>query len=154
VKFIFNLIITTLCILPAAHSQVVLNATGSTLKNNTTIFEYSIGEVAITTLTSANNNCTQGLLQPNLKIQNPECDIINNKISFFENPTGDKLRIVGIHDWIRSYEMYAADGRLVKQENYFNNYIDITGLPAAGIYFIRLLPGCNGKYQVIKFMKR
>ena len=77
-----------------------------------------------------------------------------NPINYFENPTKDKLRLVGIYNWISSYQIFASDGRLVRFANFYNNYIDVSGLPAAGIYFVRLMPGCNGKYQVIKFMKR
>jgi len=131
-----------------------VNTTGKTVSNTSYVFEYSVGEISINTLSLAGKDVTQGLLQPNLKIQTPDCDVITAELNYFENPTKDKLRLVGLHDWIKSYQIYAADGRLIKAQNYYNNYIDITGLPAAGIYFIRLLPGCNGKYKVIKLMKR
>lgn len=130
------------------------NTTGATINNNNYSIEYSIGEVAIATLSAVSKEVTQGLLQPNVKILTPDCDIMAKTINYFESPTKDKLRLAGIYDWIKSYQIYAADGRLVRSENFYNNYIDISGLPAAGIYFIRIMPGCNGEYQIIKFMKR
>ncbi len=136
------------------EAQQVTNTTGTTIQNSNYTLEYSIGEVAITTLAATGKDATQGLLQPQLKVLNPSCDIINDDIKYFENPTKDKLRIVGIHDWIKSYQIFAADGRLVRSQNFYNNFIDVSGLPAAGIYFIRLMPGCNGQYKLLKFMKR
>jgi hypothetical protein len=136
------------------NAQQLTNTTGATIKNDHLVLEYSVGEIAISTLTTSGKDATQGLLQPNIKVTNPDCDIISGELKFFENATKDKLRIVGIHDWIKSYQVYAADGRLIRYENYYNNYINVSGLPAAGIYFVRLLPGCNGQYKVLKFMKR
>lgn len=147
------LVIVFICNGPS-YSQQVANSSGATLQNTTHLIEYSVGEVSITTLSVPGKDATQGLLQPAIKVQNPGCDIINQDISFFENATKNKLRIVGIHDWIKSYQVYASDGRLVRDQAFYNNFIDVSGLPAAGIYFIRLLPGCNGQYKVLKFMKR
>jgi len=137
-----------------SFSQSVVNCTGATLKSQSYSVEYSIGEVAIVTLTGTTTVATQGLLQPGIKINAAPCDIINSTVSYFETPAKDVLRIVGLHDWIQSYQVYAADGKLVRHQNFQNNQINVAGLPAAGIYFVRLLPGCNGKFQVLKFMKR
>jgi hypothetical protein len=136
------------------NAQQLVNSTGATIKNDHLVLEYSVGEIAIATLSTSGKDVTQGLLQPSIKVSNPGCDIISGEIKFFENATKDKLRIIGIHDWITSYQVYAADGRLIRYQNYYNNYIDVSGLPAAGIYFVRLLPGCNGQYKILKFMKR
>lgn len=138
----------------ASSAQSVVNAGGSTIRTNNYIIEYSIGETVISTVSSTSSVVTQGLLQPSVKILNPDCDMINAGIVAFENPTKDRLRLVGFYDWVTGYQVFASDGRLVRSAKFYNHYIDISGLPAAGIYFVRLLPGCNGKYQVIKFMKR
>jgi hypothetical protein len=137
-----------------AQAQTVLNCSGNTIRDNNYIFEYSIGEIVVSTVNSTGNNVTQGLLQPSQKVVDPDCEIINDPLSYFESPTRDKIRIVGRYDWIKAYQIFASDGKLIAYKNFYNNYIDITGLPAAGIYFIRLMPGCNGKFKVIKFMKR
>lgn len=136
-----------------SNSQALVNTTGSTISSSSYIFEYSIGEISITTLSSVNNNLTQGLLQPSLKISNPVCRYINDTLQYFPNPTRDKIRIIGRYNWIHSYIIYAADGKLVGNRSYFNNYIDISHL-AAGMYLVVLYPGCDGKFKTLKILKQ
>jgi len=135
------------------HGQTVVNSTGNTIKDNSYCFEYSIGEISITTLSGGTNNVTQGLLQPNVKKVPPPCDFLDEKVLSFENPTRDLVRVVGRFDWITDYKVYAADGKLVKEGRFFNNVIDIKKFPA-GVYFIKLLPGCNNDFRVLKVLKQ
>ena len=135
------------------QAQTLVNSTGNTLKDNSYYFEYSIGEISITTLSGTSNNVTQGLLQPNIKKVPPPCDFLDEKVLSFENPTKNLVRIVGRYDWITDYKVYAADGKLVKEGKFFNNVIDITKLPAA-MYFIKLFPACNNKHKVLKVIKQ
>lgn len=135
------------------YSQTVVNTTGQTITNDNFAFEYSIGEVSIVTLGNTENALTQGLLQPNLKVLNPSCDVINSGLLSFENPTSDKVRIVGRYDWITDYRIYAVDGKLVRVAKFYNNYINIASLPPA-VYFIQLYPGCNGNYRTFKIVKQ
>ena len=137
----------------AIHGQTVVNSTGNTIKDNSFYFEYSIGEISITTLSSGTNNVTQGLLQPNIKKIPPPCDFLDEKVLSFENPTRNLVRIVGRYDWITDYKVYAADGKLVKEGRFFNNVIDITKFPA-GVYFVKLFPGCNNDFRVLKVLKQ
>jgi len=137
----------------AAIGQTVVNSTGNTLKDNSYYFEYSVGEISITTLTGSTNNVTQGLLQPNIKKVPPPCDFLDEKVLSFENPTRNLVRLVGRYDWITNYKVYAADGKLVKEGRFYNNVIDLTKFPAA-IYFIKLYPGCNDDYKVLKVVKQ
>jgi hypothetical protein len=136
-----------------AKTQTLVNSTGNTLKDNSYYFEYSIGEISITTLTGSTNNATQGLLQPNIKKIPPPCDFLDEKVLSFENPTRNIVRIVGRYDWVTDYKIYAADGKLVQEGKFYNNVIDITKHPA-GIYFVKLFPGCNGDFRVLKVLKQ
>jgi len=136
-----------------AIGQTVVNVTGNTLKDNSYYFEYSVGEICITTLTGNANNVTQGLLQPNIKKVPPPCDSLDEKVISFENPTRNIVRLVGKYDWITNYKLYAANGNLVKEGRFYNNVIDLTNFPAA-IYFIKLYPGCNDDYKVLKVVKQ
>lgn len=135
------------------NGQTLVNSTGNTLKNSSFIFEYSIGEIAITTISGSENNVTQGLLQPNIKKLPPPCDFLDEKILSFENPTRNIVRIVGRYDWVTDYKVYASDGKLIQEGRFFNNIIDISKHPA-GIYFVKLFPGCNGDYRVLKVLKQ
>lgn len=150
-----NFTIGFLCLLLCQNgfSQSVINTTGTTISNHAFTFEYSIGEIAITTHLSQENILTQGLLQPTVKVNNPDCDIVNAALLSFENPTRNKVRIVGRYDWITDYQIYAADGKLVRVAKFQNNYIDIAELPAA-VYFIKLYPGCNTGNRVLKVLKQ
>jgi hypothetical protein len=135
------------------YSQTLVNSTGNTLSNNTHVIEYAIGEVGITTIPGTANIITQGLLQPNVKFVPPVCDAFNDLVVTFENPTRNYVRIVGRHDWITHYQVYAMDGKLVQHGAFANNYIDLSRLPAA-IYFIRLFPGCNDDFKILKVLKQ
>lgn len=138
-----------------APCQQVVNSTGSTVNDNLYSIEYSIGEIAITTLTAPSNAnfTTQGLLQPSVKVINPRCEIINDTINWFPNPTQDILRIVARQDWITAYRIYAADGKLVRVAPFFNNQINMRNLPG-GAYFIKLYPGCGDKLRILKVVKQ
>lgn len=134
-------------------SQTLVNTTGSTIRSNDHIIEYSIGEIGIATFTGNGNIVTQGLLQPSVKIIDPACEIINDTVQYFPTPTQNILSVVTRLDWITAYHIYAADGKLVRNAFFINNQIDMSNLPG-GVYFIRLLPGCNNNYRVLKVMKQ
>jgi hypothetical protein len=152
---IIRLVLLLLPILISTNSfsQVLLNTAGNTIKNSDYNFEYAIGEISISTLSSSDNTITQGLLQPNIKLLNPQCEIIRGTLLRFENPTRDRVRIAGQFDWITSYQVYATDGKLLRNSPFYNNYIDLSNLPAA-LYFIRLFPGCEGNFTVLKIIKQ
>ncbi len=133
-------------------AQTLANSTGQTIVTSQYLIEYSVGEVAITTYSNAKIFLTQGLLQPNIKILLPDCEIINQQFQYFPNPTYDKLRLVGRNDWIDSYQIFAMDGKLVRNERFYNNEINLTNLAAAA-YIVRLLPGCDGNFKTLKIIK-
>jgi len=137
----------------AAKGQTLVNSTGNTVKDNSYYIVYSIGEICISTLSGSTNNITQGLIQPNIKKTPPPCDFLDDKVISFENPTRNIVRIIGQYDWITDYKVYTADGKMVKGGAFRNNAIDLTKFPAA-MYFIRLYPGCNGKFKVLKVLKQ
>jgi hypothetical protein len=147
------LLLLTIHLTILSPAQKLVNTTGNTIKDNFFSFEYSIGEISITTLDASANHITQGLLQPNIKLLNPQCEIINGALLSFENPTRDRVRIVGQFDWVTRYQVYATDGKLLRDSPFYNNYIDLGRLPAA-LYFIRLYPGCDGKFPLLKVIKQ
>ena len=136
-------------------AQSLVGAAGTTLIGNGYTVEYAIGEISINTLTAPGNTnfLTQGLLQPNLKVTNPACEIVNDEFQYFPNPTIDRIRLVGRNDWITHYIVYGADGKLLASAQFQNNFIDIRRFPA-GLYIIRLLPGCNGQFKTLKILKQ
>lgn len=140
----------------SVSSQSLVNSSGATISTPDYILEYSIGEIGGTvTLQDANgtNYVTQGLLQPIMKINSPDCPIINDSLTFFPTPTRNFLSVVPKYNWITSYRIYAADGKLVRVASFISNQINLIDL-AAGVYFIKFLPGCNDKYRTIKVIKQ
>jgi hypothetical protein len=137
----------------ASYGQTLLNTTGNTLANGALTLEYSVGEIAINTLSGTTNDLTQGLLQPGLKVEAASgCPSLAD-INFYPNPTRNKARVVGNGGWITGYMIYAADGKLVAVSPYLHQNIDLTPY-AAGVYFIKLLPECNGRYKTLKLLKQ
>lgn len=136
------------------QAQQLVNTTGNTIGDNNMTIEYSIGEIAITTLVAANstNYVTQGLLQPTVKMINPACEIINDTLNYFPNPTRNILSVIGRSDWITGYRIYATDGKLLRVAPFISNQINMYNLPG-GVYFIKLYPGCNDKYRILKVVK-
>lgn len=152
-RFTLCLGFCTVFFINAINAQQIVNTTGNTISNGSYIFEYSVGELAaITTLTGTDNNVTQGVLQPNVKVINPVCSVINGPFQYIASPAYDKIRLVGQYNWIDSYQIFAADGKLVRSTNFYNNEIDLSNL-SNGVYFIRMLPGCDGNYKTIKIFK-
>lgn len=153
-KFTNSLFVAALIFLTnICCGQTVFNTAGKTIQSTEYIIEYSVGELAaITTINSTDNIITQGVLQPNVKVINPVCAVINGPFQYMANPSYDKIRLVGQHNWINSYQIFAADGKLIRSQNFYNNEVDLSNL-SNGIYFIRMLPGCDGNYKTIKIFK-
>ena len=139
----------------SAFSQQLVNTSGNTISADGYIFEYSVGEISITTLAAPSNVyfITQGLLQPNIKIIDPACEIVTDTINCFPNPTQNILSVVSKLNWITAYQIYTADGKLIRSAPFLNNQINMYNLPG-GAYFIKLLPGCNDKFRILKVIKQ
>jgi hypothetical protein len=137
------------------QGQKLVNTTGNTIGDNNLTIEYSIGEISITTLFTVNstNYVTQGLLQPSVKVINPDCAIINDTLNYFPNPAVNILSVIGKTDWITGYRIYASDGKLVRIAPFISNQINMYHLPG-GVYFIKLYPGCDNKNRILKVIKQ
>ncbi len=78
-------------------SQSLINSTGNTIQNNNYSFEYSLGEIGITTLVSNENYITQGLLQPFNLIK--DCKLLQYIPNAF-TPNNDNLNdCFGMKNW-------------------------------------------------------
>lgn len=136
-----------------AGAQKLVNTTGSVLTTDVLIVEYSVGEICISTIENSANAFTQGLLQPYFKIVTPVCTGVKDRLVPYPNPSADRVNLWGAYDWITGYQLYAADGKLLQVVTNFSDHIKLAGLPN-GVYFARLLPGCNGVYKVLKLTRQ
>jgi hypothetical protein len=154
-RFISTFFTAILGLSISIQAQTLVNTTGSTVTDGKTTIEYSIGEISITVLSGANNTnyVAQGLLQPTLKVTNPDCAIINDSLNYFPNPTVNILSVVAKTDWITGYRIYSTDGKLVRMAPFISNQINMYNLPG-GVYFIKLYPGCDDKNRVLKVIKQ
>lgn len=154
---LFGLIIVLAASRGNLVAQAVVNSTGTTLTSGNYIFEYSVGEIAITTLPTGsaalNYAATQGVLQPIFKAVVRVCDVIDQPLLTYPNPATNRFRFVGPFEWITDYAVYAADGKLVRRAQLVNGSIDISTLPDAA-YFIKLFPGCGDNYKILKVIKQ
>jgi hypothetical protein len=62
---------------------------------------------------------------------------LNKKLSLYPNPAVDDIHVEGLSD-IKSYKIYDASGRLVKEGNPNNDIINVSSLPK-GNYMIQLI---------------
>lgn len=133
------------------NAQTLVNTTGNTITNSNYHIEYSIGEIGIVTIPGA-KTVTQGLLQPEVRVINPGCELINGGVIAFPNPTPNQVHLNGPSNLVEQYQIYSADGKLIESSTMVNNTIDLSRYPAA-LYFIRLFPGCYGHYRTLKVIR-
>jgi gliding motility-associated-like protein len=83
----------------AVSGQQLVNATGNTIADNNISIEYSIGEIAIQTLSTNGSYITQGLLQPIVHFGADPCSMLDLVPSAF-SPNQDGLNdCYGIKLW-------------------------------------------------------
>ena len=156
-KQILTTILFTAAFLISGKAQKVINTTGGFITTTTGSLEYAIGEISIATVydnfTTPIKALTQGLLQPIFKTNSPDCAIINDTIRYFPNPVESIVAIVPSKDWITGYSIFSEKGELVGSGTFTNNTINVSKLAAAA-YFIKLLPGCDNKYRILKIIKK
>jgi Secretion system C-terminal sorting domain len=116
----------------------VIGATGSTLTDGTTAtIDFTVGEVATTSLTNGATILTQGFQQGEvsgaLSVTNPE--LLGVKL--YPNPAISKINISGLKEK-SSLNVYDINGRLVMQfKDYLDKPIDVINLQSA-FYFIKI----------------
>ncbi len=136
-----------------AHGQQVsphvLNHAGFSFSKDEFTTSVSIGELAVTTLSSSSGIITQGFLQP--VIYNPCTDI---EIRYYPNPVIDELTIeaLGCEAKIESIEFFNVWGQQLFQiVRAKNNKIEF-GSYAPGIYFMKINLSI-GRADLIKIVK-
>lgn len=102
-----------------AFSQSLINSTGSTLSDGKYTIEYAIGEIAVNTLSDNQNNLTQGLLQPIIRIK--DCNLLTFIPTAF-TPNNDNLNdCFGVKQWPLTtsyqFEVFGRWGQSVFKTN-------------------------------------
>ena len=137
----------------SAQTQVptVLNASGGYIQNNLHSLEWSLGELAVSTLSSTGNLLTQGFLQPNATIVATEDLFDESRLAVFPNPVSDWLNLqTDILD-IKMILVHDVLGRLVLQSS-FQPLLNVQQLER-GMYIISLFDKQNQLLHSFKINK-
>lgn len=137
-----NLILISLCLFARMIgaqdlSPTVVNSTGGVFSNNSHSLEWSLGELAVSTITSPGNLLTQGFLQPNIGIGSDTDDLLKeNGFWAFPNPVSDWLNLQTDIPNIETVQVYDVSGKLVMQSR-FQPILDVSTLNQ-GVFVISI----------------
>ena len=152
-KLLFTLLLipwATFCV-----AQRLVNATGTSLSNANLTVEYSVGEIATTTLIGTQQVATQGLLQPTYAVSTETNDLFDAKFSLrcYPNPTIESLTIETDFHSFQKASIYSIDGKLISQQIFDYQSIKISSLPT-GSYLLTLTDEQNLYSKTIKIFKQ
>jgi len=134
-------------------SPNVFNASGKTVKTKTVQLSWSIGEIAIATLSAGSNIVTEGFLQPEVVSTSAIEEVtIGNGISCFPNPVHSILYIRQSVDVIGFVSVYDAIGNRVYDQKFTDGIIDMS-LFRPGIYFINIRRDDGVEEHTFKIIK-
>jgi hypothetical protein len=156
-KTIF-LLLTALCLMAHVQAQNVLNSAGRTITQPGLIVEYSVGEVATSTLSLPNGPVTQGLLQPSLNspyIVVPTNEAFDDKFTFtcYPNPVEGFLIVATNYPDFEFVQFTDVQGRTVLDRIFTYGPIDCATLPS-GTYFARLFSTNKPESKIFKLVKQ
>lgn len=134
-------------------AQKVVNTTGRTITNGAITVEYSIGEIAITTLQNPQNVVTQGLLQPRYVLTTAVNEAFDDQFSFtsYPNPVTEQLEIQTDYSDFKTFQIFNATGQVMYESSFNYQPISLTNLQT-GIYFIHFKSNVFSK--IIKIVKQ
>ncbi len=134
-------------------SPNVFNATGKTSSVKNVQLSWSVGEIAIATLSAGGTITTEGFLQPD--VLSPSAideNSIDNIISCFPNPVHNDLFIRQSTDVIGTVSIYNALGARVYEQKFTDGIIDMS-LFRPGFYFINITNRDGGEVHTFKIVR-
>jgi gliding motility-associated-like protein len=150
-------LLLTLCVLSYAFSfaQSLTSCGGESVNNANYYFEYALGEPCIQTLTSPNNQFTQGLLQPDLfyKMIVVRADTLKIPNSFSPNRDGinDRWVIKALETQNCTVEVFNRYGQSIYlNKGYYTGWdgkYNNKDLPIATYYYLINIPGDKNVYS-------
>lgn len=136
----FNLTLVALLFVRIIEAQnlspTVVNSSGGVISNSSNSLEWSLGELAVSTLTSPSNLLTQGFLQPTTTIVGTDAPFDESRFSAFPNPVSDWLNLQTDIPDIQIVQIHDVLGRIVLQST-FQPSIDVHQLNS-GMYIVSL----------------
>lgn len=138
-------------------SPTLLSSQSGVDKTNTMVLEWTLGDIAVETITQKNTVYSQGYIQPYLDASKEYVQIVD-EILLFPNPVDTHLNVKLLSDNNKqvAIDIYNVNGRIVKQ--FTNGFslsktfqIDIADLPS-GMYVVRIsnAKGVVKSHKIIK----
>lgn len=135
-----------------SNDPEVVNSSGFTISGIDFITTLSIGEPAVTTLTSPVSKITQGFLQP---LESKPCTSVS--FDYYPNPAREEMHIraEGCDNQIESVQIIDLWGRVITTVALKDSDLVFLGDLAPGLYIFKVLlvGGVSGTFNAIKVSK-
>lgn len=132
-------------------SPTVVNASGGVIQNSSYSLEWSLGELAVSTLSSSVNLLTQGFLQPTATTVGTNDLFDESRFSAFPNPVSDWLNLQTDMPDIQTVKIHDVLGRLALQSR-FQSTLDVHKLNSE-IFIVSLFDKNNKFLHSFKISK-
>jgi hypothetical protein len=162
-KFLIFITFLTFPVIISAQNQTikpeVISSAGSRFQGNTMIIDWTLGEIAISTLQGNSVIISQGFHQPKLivtRADDPE--EINGEISVYPNPTSDKVSVrMNLRKFTAvSLRLFNSEGKIIADRKIHGmNILETISLGTLpnGNYILNLLPDGFKTAQTFKIQK-
>jgi hypothetical protein len=151
------IIILLICALHVQGQQQVVSSAGNFYSNTSGSISWTLGEIAIETLTTANNILTQGFQQSRLTVTGiDDLPVLDFEIVVFPNPASDHLIIRTDKEQHKNlhYQLYDLSGKIILQNKILETEtkIPVNHLKPA-VYLLRIIEG-NRQMRAFKVVKQ
>lgn len=140
-------------------SPEIVSSAGETFQGSSTQIDWTLGELAITTIQNASQQITQGFHQPNYTITSVDkLPQEIGEIKIYPNPTSDRIemKLNFVQRIYVKIQLIDLSGKLIWSEektgSQIEQVIDIVNL-SNGNYFLNLLIDDNQFSQTFKIQK-
>jgi hypothetical protein len=156
-KTIGSIIVLLLCALHVQGQQQVVSSAGNFHANASGSISWTLGELAVETLTTAGNILTQGFQQSRLTVTGiGDLPILDYEIVVFPNPASDHLIILTDKEQHENlyYQLYDLSGKIIVQDRIreTETTIPVNNLRSA-VYLLRIIEG-NRQVRAFKVVKQ
>lgn len=156
-RTIGSIIVLLLCALHVQGQQQVVSSAGNFHSNVSGSISWTLGELAVETLTTASNILTQGFQQSRLTVTGiGDIPALDFEIVVFPNPASDHLIIRTDKEQIENlfYQLYDLSGKIILQDKFreTETTIPVNHLRSA-VYLLRIIEG-NRQVRSFKIVKQ
>lgn len=132
----------------------VIASSGTIYSNASSSIEFTIGEVATSTLTAGGNTLTQGFHQPEIRFASLEDYSNNYAFNLYPNPTEQFITVESTKEDDMQVHLYDANGKVILVSSVFQQKITVDLQTLAAGSYILMVTKKSGEplhsYTVIK----